>query len=74
MKRCIRDNKGRFAKHDWQDHESGGQFCSRCHIRDYFRGLLKDLYIHTLRDSIYNNISFTDMIKAHSKKQVKYLI
>ncbi len=43
MKRCNRDEKGRFAKHNWQ-----GTACMRCGITDRLRGALKNAYLPTL--------------------------
>ncbi len=54
-KPCIRDEKGRFAKHDWQD--TGDRWiCTRCHIKgSMMRHALSRLYLPTLINTVTQN-------------------
>lgn len=63
--RCIRDNKGRFAKHDFNDKHTTGTVCVRCGLIDRLRGLLKDIYLPTLINfQMTEATSFEELIQT----------
>ena len=70
MRRCIRNEKGQFAKHDWLElveYEKGGghRECNRCGHKSIFSGfdlMLRKVYLPTLEKASYKEGSFSELI------------
>lgn len=71
MRRCIRDEKGRFAHHTWTDGDVGS-ICDRCGLKDIFRNMFKGIYLPTIESSVYSDISLASVIEFKKPVQVRF--
>ena len=65
--RCVRDEKGRYAKHHWKVHLVSGRTCKRCGYHDLLYNLLKGRVFPLLSSMIFSDIKVVDIFDRSLK-------